>query len=393
MRFNFTDEEEAFRQKVCQFLVREMSPKSVDPHRDPREGNGYSEEFTKSFRKKLSQYGLIGVGWPKEYGGQGKNMIFEAILSDEMEYHGAPSTGRAISYIPASILAYGTEYQKSHFLPQIASGDIDFFLGYSEPEAGSDLASLKTRAVADGDDFIITGEKAFSSDAHHADYGWVAVRTDPDLPKHKGLSLFIVDMKSPGISMGGFNTISGWHHPTVAFDQVRVSRSSVLGEINMGWYYIMGAIDYERAVIGTPGMLLRSFDRLIEYCKSTKRQGKYIIEDPVIRQKLAGIYADVEASRLMSYWVASMHARGHQPQHETGLAFLVKREAVREIDKIAVDILGPLAQLQRGDPLAPFDGEFEYNYFDRLFFHFAAGGFDISRNVIASRGLGLPRGT
>ena len=391
MRFTFTEEQEAFRQRVCQFLTKEMAPSAVASHRDAREGNGYTEEFTQTFRKNLGANGFIGVGWPEEYGGQGKDMLFEAILSDEMEYHSAPSIGRAISYIPAAILAYGSEEQKAHFLPRIVAGEIDFFLGYSEPEAGSDLASLTTRAVADGDDFVITGQKAFSSDAHHADYGWVVARTDLDVPKHKGMSLFIVDMRSSGISLGGFNTISGWHHPTVAFEEVRVPRSSVVGEVNMGWYYIMGAIDYERAVIGTPGMLLRTFDRLVEYCKTTYRHGKPVIQSPVERRRLAELYAEVEASRLMSYWVASMHARGLQPQHEAGLAFLVKRETVREIDNLAVDILGPTAQLRRGDALAPADGGFEHDYLDRLFFHFAAGGFDISRNVIASRGLGLPR--
>jgi alkylation response protein AidB-like acyl-CoA dehydrogenase len=392
MRFTFTDEQEAFRQELCQFLSRELTPEVVAQHRDSREANGYSWEFCMAFRKKLATRGYLGMSWPQEYGGAGKDMISQLILAEEMEYHHAPGIDGTITYIPPAIMAYGSEEQKRTFLPGIAAGELTFFLGYSEPEAGSDLASLRMRAVDDGDDFVLTGEKVFSSEAHHADYGWVAARTDPDAPKHRGISLFIVDMRSPGMSMGGFTTISGWHHPTVSFNHVRVPKSNLVGELHRGWYYIMGAIDFERASLGNPGLALRVFDRLVDHCKTTRRHGKPLIQDPLVRQRLAELYTEVEGVRLLSYWVTSMHANGLQPQHETSLSVLVKRETVCALETFAAEILGPLIQLRQGDPLAPADGDFEHDYKHHLYFQFAAGGFDITRNVIAMRGLGLPRG-
>ncbi len=392
MRFTLTDDQLAFRQEICQFLSRELAPETTTPYRDHLEARGYDWDFCIAFRKKLAAQGYVGIGWPKEYGGAGRDMIYQLILAEEMEYHDAPGMDGSLTYIPMAIMAYGSEAQKQKMIPQIATGEVTIFLGYSEPEAGSDLAALRMTADVDGDDFILTGEKAFSSEAQHADYGWMAARTDPDAPKHRGISLFLVDMKSPGISMGGFNTMSGWHHPTVSFDHVRVPKTDLIGELNRGWYYIMGAIDFERAALGNPGMAIHAFDRLVAHCKTTQRHGKSLIQDPVVQQRLAELYTDVEAVRLMSYWVGSMHARGLQPQHETSLSVLAKRETVRALDTYGTELLGPHVQLGRGDALAPADGEIVHDYLDRMYFSFAAGGFDITRNVLATRGLGLPRG-
>lgn len=392
MRFTLTDEQRAFRQDVCDFLSRELAPDTVAAHLDPNEARGYDWGFCLDFRKKLAKQGYVGIGWPQAYGGGGRDMIDQLILAEEMEYHGAPGMDGSLTYIPQAIMAYGNEEQKQRFIPRIATGETTIFLGYSEPEAGSDLSALRMQATVDGDDFILTGDKAFSSEAQHADYGWIAARTDPDAPKHRGISLFIVDMKSPGISMGGFTTMSGWHHPTVSFDQVRVPKTGLIGDVNQGWYYIMGAIDFERAALGNPGMASQAFDRLVSHCKHTRRNGAPLIEDPVVQHRLAELYTDLEAVRLMSYWVGSMHARGLQPQHETSLSVLVKRETIRAMDAYGAELLGPHVERGPGDALAPADGEMVHDYLDRMYFSFAAGGFDIARNVIATRGLGLPRG-
>ncbi len=392
MRFALTDDQLAFRQEVCQFLSRELALEITAPYRDHLEARGYDWDFCIEFRKKLAAQGYVGIGWPKEYGDAGRDMIYQLILAEEMEYHDAPGMDGSLTYIPMAIMAYGSEAQKQKMIPQIATGEVTIFLGYSEPEAGSDLAALRMTAEEDGDSFILTGEKAFSSEAQHADYGWMAARTDPDAPKHRGISLFLVDMKSPGISMGGFTTMSGWHHPTVSFDHVRVPKTDLIGELNRGWYYIMGAIDFERAALGNPGMAIHAFDRLVAHCQTTKRRGVPLIQDPVVQQRLAELYTDVEAVRLMSYWVGSIHARGLQPQHETSLSVLAKRETVRALDTYGTELLGPHVQLGRGDTLAPADGEIIHDYLDRMYFSFAASGFDITRNVLATRGLGLPRG-
>jgi alkylation response protein AidB-like acyl-CoA dehydrogenase len=392
MRFAFTEEQQTFRRDVCQFLSQTLTPEVIAAHYDPNEARGYDWDFCLAFRKQLAQHGYVGIGWPSQYGGAGKDMVYQLILAEEMEYHRAPGMDGTLTYIPSAIMAYGSEEQKQRYIPRIATGEVTFFLGYSEPEAGSDLAALRMQAEVDGDDFLLTGEKAFSSEAQHADYGWVAARTDPNAPKHRGISLFIVDMQSPGISMGGFTTMSGWHHPTVSFDHVRVPKAELVGEVNRGWYYIMGAIDFERAALGNPGMALHAFDRLVHHCKTTQRHGKPLLDDPLVQQRLAELYTDVEAVRLLSYWVGSMHARDLQPQHETSLSVLAKRETVRALDTYGTELLGSSGQLRRGDPLAPQDGGILHDYLDRMYFSFAAGGFDITRNVLATRGLGLPRG-
>lgn len=389
MEFDLTPEQEEFRAELCGFLQRELTDEVRWANRDLNEQDGWSVEFTKQFRRRLGEAGYLGISWPAEYGGGGKDMLFQTIFVEEMEYHRAPGLDRSITYVPQAIATYGSEEQKAMFLPRLRRGEIAFFVGYSEPEAGSDLASLQTRAEDHGDYFVITGQKAYSSGAHMADYGWVAVRTDPDAPKHRGISLFIVDMKIPSIHITTHRTVAGWQHHSVYFDRVRVPRSMLVGELNMGWRIIMGAIDLERAALAAPGLVRFQLDRLIAHC--LRPETGTSLDDATVVDRLVRLAVEVEAARLLSYWVASMHAHGKAPQHETSLAVLYKRETARQADVIGVELLGPFAPLHEGPSWSPLAGEVEREYRDHLYFHFAAGGFDITRNVIAVRGLGLPR--
>jgi alkylation response protein AidB-like acyl-CoA dehydrogenase len=391
MEFHLNVDEAAFRDEVRAFLRRELTPEVFAAHRDTTEQGMWTADFTKAFRRKLGEAGYLGMGWPKEYGGGGRSRIYQAILWDEMEWHRAPGLDRSMTYIPNAVMTFGSDAQKAALLPQISRGEISWFVGYSEPEAGSDLANLKTRAVADGDDFVITGQKAFSSDAHMADYGWVATRTDPKSERHKGLSMFIVDMKSPGVTIARHPTMAGWTHHSVHFDNVRVPRSMLVGELHQGWKVVMGAIDFERAALASPGLVNYQFDRLLAWCAHGRDGGERPIDDPVVQDTLVRLAIEAEGARIMSYWLASLHARGQYPQHETSLALLVKREVARLFDEAAMDLLGPYAPLRAGAPHAQLDGEVEIEYRDHLYFQFAAGGFDITRNVVAQRGLGLPR--
>ena len=391
MDLQLTADEKAFQAEVRAFLQRELTAEIWQRHRDPSEQGMWTETFTKEFRRKLGAQGYIGMGWPKEYGGGGRSRIYQAILWEEMEYHRAPGIDRSVTYVPNAIMAFGSEAQKAELVPKMSRGELSFFVGYSEPEAGSDLASLKTRAVADGDNFIITGQKAFSSDAHMADYGWVAARTDPSSAKHRGLSLFIVDMKLPGITVTKYPTLAGWTHHAVHFDGVRVPRSMMVGELDEGWKVVMGAIDFERAALSSAGLVDYQFDRLLTWCLREGERMERQIDDPVVQDKLVGLAIEAEGAKLMSRWLASLHAHGLQPQHETSLALLVKRETSRLCDTVGLDLLGPFAPLRAGSPWAPLKGEVEVEYRDHLYFQFAAGGFDITRNVVATRGLGLPR--
>lgn len=400
MDFALDANQEAFRAELCDFLSAALTGDVRERHRDLREWDGWDAAFADDFRRRLGERGYIGATWPAEYGGGSRDARGRVIFAEEMEYHDAPAFDRSVTYVPDAILRFGSDAQKRDFLPRLARGECTFFLGYSEPDAGSDLASLQTRAEARGDTFLLTGQKAYSSGANRADYGWVAARTDPDAPKHRGISLFIVDMKSPGIEISRHQTTAGWEHHSVAFDAVEVPRSALVGELNGGWRVIMGAIDAERASLGASGLVRAQLDRLVAHCRETPgdaagqsaEDAGVLLDDPAVADRLAGLAIETDAAQLISYWVASLHAHGEQPQHESSLALLVKRETARALDVATLELLGATGVLRPGAAGAPLRGAVEREYLDHLYFHFAAGGFDITRNVIATRGLGLPRG-
>lgn len=391
MDFDFTPQQLAFRAEVRAFIARELTPEAWRVHRDPKEHSGWSAEFTASFRRKLGAAGYIGMGWPSEYGGGGRERIYQTIFWDEMTYARAPGLDRSITYVPNALLAMGSEEQKKTFLPRISRGELSWFVGYSEPEAGSDLANLKTQAVQEGDEFVITGQKSFSSDAHKADYGWVATRSDPTSTKHRGLSMFIVDMRSPGVKISEHPTMAGWTHHAVYFDNVRVPRSMLVGQLHEGWKVVMGAIDFERGALAAHGLVDFQLDRLLAWCSAKGPDGARRLDDPLVQDELVRLAIESEAARLSTYWLSSLHARGLRPQHETSYAVLMKRETSRKIDVAALELLGPYGPLRAGSPWVQMHGHVEEEYRDRMYFHFAAGGFDITRNVIALRGLGMPR--
>ena len=388
MNFTFTPEQEAFRRELCQLLGRELSPQNRAAHADPREYSGLAPQFANSVRRKLGEAGLIGQSIPTEYGGGGRELMYDCIFAEEVEYHGMHADERSITHLPHALLAFGTPEQKQRFLPAMCRGELHLFLGYSEPGAGSDLAALQTRAVRHGEGFRLSGHKLYASDAHLADYGWVAARTGQGPKRHHGISLFLVDMKSPGVSITSHRTIVGWYHPAVFFEDVEVPADALVGELDGGWGHIMYALDYERLFLANPGAVSRSLHRLLSYCREGSRPR---MADPVVGHRLADLTVEVESTRLLYYWAASCGARGEHPLPQASLALLVKRETARRLDLAAVEILGPYAQLRPGSPWAPLEGEVERDYRSNLYFHFAAGGFDITRNVVAARGLGLPR--
>jgi alkylation response protein AidB-like acyl-CoA dehydrogenase len=203
--------------------------------------------------------------------------------------------------------------------------------------------------------------------------------------------MFMVDMKSPGVTIAKHPTLAGWTHHSVHFDNVRVPRSMMVGELDQGWKILMGAIDFERAALASPGLVNYQLDRLLAWCARSRGGSDRPIDDPIVQDELVRLAIEAEGTRIMSYWLASLHARGQYPQHETSLALLVKRETARLFDEKGMALLGPYAPLRTGAPHAQLDGEVEIEYRDHLYFQFAAGGFDITRNVVATRGLGLPR--
>ncbi|MFO7963529.1 MAG: acyl-CoA dehydrogenase family protein [Desulfobacterales bacterium] len=394
MDFGFTPEQEAFRAEVKAFIEKEVPKKWKDLGYGIWEEDDESWEMTRDWFRKMGQRGYLSLTWPKEYGGQERSHIYQLILDEEMSRAGTPSgieTMITIGWVCPTIMVFGTPEQKEMILPKAAGGELVFCLGYSEPDAGSDLAGVRTTAVEEGDAFIISGQKIWTTIGHRADYCWLVARTDPDAPKHKGLSMFIVDMKTPGIKVNPLINILGFHSfNEVFFDDVRVPKKNLVGQKNMGWYQLAMALDHERSGVGTPAALKRMIDELVHYCKTTRREGKLLADDPVVRKKLAHVALEAEILRMICFRVTSIQAKGNVPNYEASMAKVMTTEIMERTSNIALSILGPYGQLDRGSRRAPLGGMFL-----RQFLHspssVGGGTSEIQRNIIAMRGLGLPR--
>ena len=388
MDFRFTEEQEKFRQDVRDFLGEELKIGGFEPHCDAWIA-GFSPEFT----KKVSQKGWIGIMWPKEYGGQSRTYMDRLILSEEMLRYGAPAACHwfADRQIGGAVLNFGTEEQKVEILPKIMRGEAYVGLGLSEPEAGSDLASLQLRAAKDGDVFVMDGQKVWTSGAHFVNYIYLVARTDSEAPKHKGISEFIVDIGLPGITISPLVDITGGKHfSEVFFDGVRVPKKALIGVENRGFYQILEQLDYERSGMERLMANYPLFDAIIKYAKETERNGKPMSKDSLIRQKLAQLQVDFEIGRLLIYRVAVVMDEGRVPNLEAAMAKAYGTTFEQRLASYAMDILGLYGQLVEGDKLAPFRGMAPNSYLMSQGYSLQAGTTEILRNIIALRGLGLP---
>jgi len=279
---------------------------------DAEEEGDAGWEFSKQFQRKLAARGWLVPQWPKEYGGADMGIVEQLILQEEMAYRGAPIPGTSgIRMLGPVLMLYGTEEQKREHLPGIASGEVIWCQGYSEPGSGSDLASLQTRAVRDGDEYVINGQKIWTSNAHRADQIFLLARTDPDAPKHRGISFFVFPMKTPGITVQPLINLAGIHGFNQTFyDNVRVPAKSLVGEENRGWYVGAALLDFERSNISGAAMAKRSLEQLTQYCRETKSDGGSLMSQPLVRNSLAALAVETEVGRLLSYRVASIQAAG-----------------------------------------------------------------------------------
>ena len=390
MEFGFSEEQERFRKEVRDFLEGELEKGSFEAE-DDAWVIGYSPEFS----RRLGERGWIGLTWPREYGGGGLSYLDRLIYTEEVLRYGAPVGAHwfAERQIGPSILAYGTEEQKEEFLPRITQGELIFGLGLSEPEAGSDLASVRTLALEKDDCYVINGQKVWTSGAHHSDYVYLVVRTDPDAPKHRGISEFIVDMKTPGISVRPLLFMTGKHHHNeVFFDDVRVPKTSLIGEKNRGWYQIARQLDYERSGMERLMSNYPLFRNIVEYARATLRDGRPLSQDPLVRQKLAELHVGFEVGRLLIYQVAWFLSQGVVPNYQTAMAKAYCTEFCQRLASTAMQILGPYGQLRPGSKRIPFLPGATETYMFSPGYTIQAGTSEILRNIIATRGLGLPAG-
>jgi alkylation response protein AidB-like acyl-CoA dehydrogenase len=391
MDFDFTDEQKRWRQEVEDWLTKELSDEVLVANAGDEHQGSYRPEFVRSFAKRMGEKGWLAQDWPKQYGGGGRTMLEQALFNEVKAYYRAPSTALSTDMTAPALALFGSEEHKKRFLGPIGRGEMFLCVGYSEPNAGTDLAAVKTRAVEEGDEWVINGHKIFTSSAQSADYIWLLARTDPDAPKHKGLSLFLVDMRSPGVTVRNVRTMAGWNHAEVFFDNVRAPKDALVGEKNRGWYQIAMALDFERSAAGSIGALERSLDDLLRYCKEATRDGRPLSKHPYVRRRLAELAVDVEAARLLSYRVAWLQSQHQVPNYEASMCKLFSTELSRRLAGVGMEILGLGGVLKQGVAGAPLQGRLQADYVNSVPLTIGAGSNEIQRNIIAQRGLGMPR--
>ena len=388
MDFRFSEEQQKFRQEVRDFLEEELRQGLWQPSCD-----AWIMGFDPAFTKRIVQRGWIGLTWPKEYGGQGRSFVDRLIFTEEILRYGAPAAchWNGDRQIAGAIIHYGSEEQRKELLPMILRGETYIGLGMSEPEAGSDLASLKTRAVEDGDDYIIDGQKVWTSMGSHMNWIYLLARTDPDAPKHRGISEFFFPTNIPGITVRPIVDITGdVHFNEVFFDNVRVPKKYLIGEKNRGFYQIVNQLAYERSGMERLMGNYPLFEALIQYCKETKRNGKPLSEEPVIRSKLAQLKIEFGIGRLHMYRVTLAMDEGRAPVWESAMSKAYSTAFEQRLASIAMEIAGLYGQLAPKSKWAPMLGLAYHSYLSSKGYSLQAGTSEILKNILASRKLELP---
>jgi alkylation response protein AidB-like acyl-CoA dehydrogenase len=387
-----TEEEAAFRSEVRSFLDENYFNQAEKPA--PQDENGPRRDpASLRWADALSSRGWLAPHWPKEYGGAGMSVTEQFIFNEEMAEARAPGAGsyHGLQLIGPVIIIHGTDEQKAEHLPKITSGEITWCQGYSEPGSGSDLASLQTRAVRDGDDYILNGQKIWTSGAHNANWIFVLARTDPDAPKHRGISMLLVDMKSPGLSVRPIiNMANSKGLCEVFFEDVRVPVKNRLGEENRGWYVSATLLDFERSNIGAA---IGNRHSALDLVKHIEDAGWPTGQpDEHVRMELTSRLIEAEVGRLLSYRIVSMQKRGLVPNYEASKNKMFYSELSQRISWTGMKLFRTQGMLLEGSPNAPRHGSAPRNYMMTIPQTIAAGTSEIQRNIIATRGLGLPRG-
>jgi alkylation response protein AidB-like acyl-CoA dehydrogenase len=385
MDFEYTPEQEKLRVQYRERLEAVMTPERRASVAGKLEGGAAVVEA----RRALGEAGLLGVAWPVEYGGSGLTALEQYIFAEEARRVHAPLPFVTLNTVGPTLIQYGTEEQKQQFLPAILNGTVDFAIGYSEPGAGSDLASLRTTAVRDGNEFVINGSKMFTSGAEFADYIWLAARTDPEAKKHKGITVFIVPTDSPGFSWKPLHTMPGVSTYYTFYDDVRVPESAiVLGE-NQGWKLVTNQLNLERAAMGNLGALEPLFEKTRHWAKTTELDDGFVIDQPWVQQALARVEAQVTAYRLLNLRVNANMSSGALGMGEASAAKVFGTELTQQVARELLDVVGQAGL--RKDATAPIKGELESAYRFAVINTFGGGANELQRDIIAMAGLGMPR--
>ncbi len=398
MDFSYTAEEEAFRKEVSDWFDEAMKevpkwytdPNVLGPDTDSKEYH----DFGIWWHQKMYDAGYVGMHWPKEYGGRSATLIEQMIVNEEMARHNAPpaTNGIGIGWCGPTIMAAGTEEQRQRFLKPMLRAEEYWAQGFSEPGAGSDLASISTRAVEDGDDFVVNGQKVWTSGSTRSDWAVLMVRTDPNAPKHRGITYLLLDLHSPGVTVRPLVQIHGTAgYGEVFLDDVRIPKKYMVGELNRGWYVAMATLEWERSGVGASVQRLRTIEDIIKIAKSMKRHGKPLTADPVVRNKLAQFYVEANAIKYTGLRAATRQLRGERPGPEGVVGHVFNAEYSKRLQHYVMDLLGPYSQLVRGAKNAYEHGRWGRSFLAAPGGSIATGTSEINRNVVAQRVLGLPR--
>ncbi|MDY7018968.1 MAG: acyl-CoA dehydrogenase family protein [Chloroflexota bacterium] len=395
MDFQLTEEQEALRKEFFD-VCKELAKKQPSNWTDPIEGTYESVEGNEHHRycaKEFARKGWLSRAWPREYGGEGAPFIEQAFFAEARGYHRVPGVDDfGIQMLAPTLLVFGNEEQKKEYLPPIAAGDVMWCELWSEPNAGSDLANVSTTGIRKGDDYIVNGQKTWTTGAHHADWGFALIRTDPSVePKHRGLSFILLDMKTPGITINPLKYMDMSHmYNEVFFDDVHVPVRNLVGEENKGWRVTRALANSERSNLRSIMGLVRELDDLVDYCNKTEINGELLAKNPLIRNRLAEIACEVEAARTLAYRVAWLQGQGQLGASESSEVKIFSGEVGQRMTFLGADILGPYAQV-RYSKWAPMGGFYEKSYQSFFGLNIAMGTNEIQRNIIAWEGLGLPR--
>jgi alkylation response protein AidB-like acyl-CoA dehydrogenase len=400
MDFNYSEEAEAFRREFRAWLGANL-PQGEDRSEDPggggelMGGDDTSWRSHRAWHQKMHAGGWVGVSWPKAYGGRGATLEQQVVYNEEMVRARAPGlvNGLGISLVGPTLIHWGTEEQKKRYIPKILSADEIWCQGYSEPNAGSDVASLQTRAVEEGDYFIVNGQKVWTSGAQHADWCILLTRTDPDAPKHKGISYILVDMHSPGITVRPLVQITGDRgFNEVFFEDVKVPKKNLVGEKNKGWQVAVTTLMFERTGMSGGQDMLVPLRSLVRLATRVRRNGASAWDDTSVRQTLAGFAADAEALRLTGLRQLTRRLKGLPPGPEGSIGKLAMSELHLRMAKFAMELLGPYSQMTGEDSLAIGRGRWLYRMLQSRAYTIAGGTSEIQHNIIGERVLGLPKG-
>ena len=388
MHIAYTEEQEALRDELRAYYDQLLNDDLHDAlHKEMGCG-----PVTRQVVKQMAADGWLGIGWPKEYGGQGRSQLEQFIFFDESMRSGAPVPMLTINTVGPTIMEFGTDEQKAEFLPRILAGDLHFCIGYSEPEAGTDLAALKTKAVLDGDEYIINGQKMWTSLASDADYCWLAVRTDQDAPKHKGISMIIVDMKAPGITVDPLHLLSTHDINATYYDDVRVPAKNLVGGVNNGWHLIVNQLNHERVTLCSSGLLEQSYMEVRKWAQeTTDSSGTRMVDHEWVQLNLARVHAGLEFLKLINWKVAWTATEGSLDVADASTIKVFGTEFYLEAFRLLMEVLGPRAYLERNSVGSILKGRLEMNYRSLLILTFGGGTNEIQRDLIGMFGLGLPR--